>query len=397
MTSSPSTNEVSPSSATASCRRARTWCPGSGALLGVGGFIDDALPYIDQADEIGDQLDDERVTGWNGWTRTVALYSNTRLFDAIEAGERATERLRRSGDVWMLCDSLSWTALALNLTGSIGRGRDVGTEALELSRRLGHAGGEILSHRAVLAAEVLTAPNLESWEEGVRRDIDLCRSIDSPWMSQGNAWLGVILQQQGRLDEAREQFDVAKSIEPISAYGGLAEAYALLNHAYARDRDGFLAAFEAARPRLPGGATVTPWGTLLVATCAVQGAAFFDLPQIAAEVDGYLTTNSTDVVVGFFDGALRSRLHAMAAALAQRWDEAEELFTVAHQQSAEFPNELDRPKVAHWHGKMLLDRGRPEDRQRAHEMIADALESYRSHGMPVLATMAEELLALADR
>jgi class 3 adenylate cyclase/tetratricopeptide (TPR) repeat protein len=370
---------------------------GTGALLGVGGFIDDALTYIDQADEIGAELADERVTGWNGWTRTVALYSNTRLFDSIEAGEQASELLRRSGDVWMLCDSLSWTALALNLTGSVRRAYDVGTEALELSQRLGHAGGEILSHRAVLAAETLTDPDLERWELRARRDIDLCQSINSPWMSQGNAWLGVVLQQRGRVEEAREQTDVAMSIEPTSAYAGLAESYGLLNHAYTSDREGFLAAFDAARPRLPGGSSVTPWGTLNVAWCAVQAAAFLDLPEIAAEVEGYLTSHSPDVVLGFFDGALRSRLHAMSAAMAKRWDEAEELFTLAHKQAAEFPNALDRPKVCHWHGKMLLDRGRPEDRQRAHEMIADALASYRTLGMPILAAMAEELLEYAGR
>ena len=64
---------------------------GIGALLGVGGFYEQAAEHIAQADEMGEQLADERVLGWTGWTRCVAQYSDTQILAAIEtANARAS-------------------------------------------------------------------------------------------------------------------------------------------------------------------------------------------------------------------------------------------------------------------------------------------------------------------
>lgn len=93
-----------------------------------------------------------------------------------------------------------------------------------------------------------------------------------------------------------------------------------------------------------------------------------------------------------FDWALTERVAGMAAAAAGLWDEAESHFTEALAQAEKLPNVLDEPQVRHRYGKMLLDRGRTEDRDRAREMVSSALERYRRMGMPIHAAMAEELL-----
>jgi hypothetical protein len=54
---------------------------------------------------------------------------------------------------------------------------------------------------------------------------------------------------------------------------------------------------------------------------------------------------------------------------------------------------LEQPQVLHWFGKALLDRGRPEDTDRAREMIEAALRDYRALGMPLHVRRAEQLLA----
>jgi hypothetical protein len=82
----------------------------------------------------------------------------------------------------------------------------------------------------------------------------------------------------------------------------------------------------------------------------------------------------------------------MTATLLRRWDEAEEHFVVARQQAIDFKMSVEPHQVEHWYGKMLLDRGHPDDRDRAREMIGWALEWYRGVGMPLHAAMAEELL-----
>jgi hypothetical protein len=93
-----------------------------------------------------------------------------------------------------------------------------------------------------------------------------------------------------------------------------------------------------------------------------------------------------------FDLTLVQRIAGMAAAAAGLWDQADAHFETAGRQAHEFPNRVDAPRVQHWHAKMLLDRGDPDDRDRARAMLADALDGYRKLGMPLLAAMAEELL-----
>jgi class 3 adenylate cyclase/tetratricopeptide (TPR) repeat protein len=365
---------------------------GLGALLGVGGFLDAALERIDEAEAVARKLNDDRALGWVLWTRCLAYYSATRAEEAIEPGLAAIDLLRRSGDLWSLCDALSWTALSYTMHGQLAKAAAMGAEGVELSQRLGHVGGEILAHRAVIGTEAGRNPDLERWERDIRRDIELCESIDSPWASQGYVWLGTVTQLRGSVDEAQQHFDRAAEIEPVSAYSGLPESYRLVGLALARDREGFLEGFERARPRFSGGAAYTPWGNINVAWCAAQGAAMLGLAEIADEAGQHLASPQA-LPFGFFDGALTARVHGMIASVNERWDEAERYFETALQQVTEIGNKLDEPQVHHWYAKMLLDRGRPEDRERANRMIDSALEGYRRIGLPLHAAMAEELLA----
>jgi class 3 adenylate cyclase/tetratricopeptide (TPR) repeat protein len=365
---------------------------GIGALLGVGGFLDAARDHISQGDEIAREIGDDRALGWVNWTRCVAAYSSNLLDETIEAGEKATEQLRRAGDLWTMCDSLSWTALALVLSGSTEKAQHVSKEAFDLSRRLGHVGGEILSHRALLASEQVRNIDLERWEQGVRRDIELCESINSPWVSQGHAWLGSVTQMRGRTDEALGHLERAVELEPQSAYSGLGRAYVLLNRAYARDEDAFRSAVDDARPGLPGGTEAMPWGSRVLALNVAQGSAFLGLADLAADIHEHVVGLMESLPLGFFDGALSRRVAGMTATLLGAWDEAEQHFAFARRLAAEFPSTIEPQQVEHWHGKMLLARGKPEDRDRGRAMVGGALEWYRGIGMPLHAAMAEELL-----
>ena len=93
-----------------------------------------------------------------------------------------------------------------------------------------------------------------------------------------------------------------------------------------------------------------------------------------------------------WDGAFSARITGMAAAAAGDWDEAEKQFELALSQLERQPHPLEVPQTRHWYGKMLLDRGRSEDGDRAREMIGAALEDYRRIGMPLHTGWAEELL-----
>jgi tetratricopeptide (TPR) repeat protein len=364
---------------------------GFGALLGVGGFLNEALERIDGAEALARKLGDDRALGWALWTRCLAFYSDTQAEQAIPPGLEAIDLLKRSGDLWTLCDALSWTALSLTVNGQLERGYAMGTEGVELSQRLGHVGGEILSHRAVLGTETAREADLDQWERRVRRDVELCESINSPWAAQGYVWLGTVMQTRGRIDEAHEHFDRAAASEPVSAYSGLPESYRLIGFGLTGDRDGFLEGFERARPRLRGGAAQTPWGIINVAWCAGQAASMLGLADVAAEAAHHLA-DPHSLPIGFFDCSLTARVRAMCASANGRWDEAEEYFALAREQMNEMGAKLEEPHLEHWYGKMLLDRGLPEDRDGARAKIEYALDLYRQRGMPLHVEIAESHL-----
>jgi hypothetical protein len=83
----------------------------------------------------------------------------------------------------------------------------------------------------------------------------------------------------------------------------------------------------------------------------------------------------------------------MSAAAARQWDAAEQHFERALRQADDRPVRLERPQVLHWYAVMLLDRGEPEDLERARSMLTDALGDYERFGMPVLAAMAKARLS----
>jgi hypothetical protein len=87
----------------------------------------------------------------------------------------------------------------------------------------------------------------------------------------------------------------------------------------------------------------------------------------------------------------------MTAAAAGRWDDAVRHFDIALRQADEIPVPLERPQTEHWYGKMLLDRGEPEDDARGRALVASAIERYDEIGMPLHAAMAQVILDGVER
>jgi tetratricopeptide (TPR) repeat protein len=85
----------------------------------------------------------------------------------------------------------------------------------------------------------------------------------------------------------------------------------------------------------------------------------------------------------------------IAAACGQQWERAEEHFETALRQAHELPNVLAQPETRRWYAWMLLGRDAPGDRDKARELLTEAIAMYRKIGMPKHIEMAEALLAKA--
>ena len=367
-----------------------------GGLLGLAGHHELATEQLDLAEAIAREVGDERAVGLVLWSRTMSQWTNLRLEDAVDSGRKAIEALRRANDQWSLVDALSWTSYPLVAFGSADEfieGRELAVEALDLARRLGHRGGEALAVRGIVLSGSLWIGDLSGFEADCQRDLEAFSRIDSPWTSQSHLLLAVAFLLRGDLDSALRHAEVAAELEPESSFSGIGGAGVLLVSAWRGDAQRCRTLMEEQRARLPAlGAhpTVGSFGTMMwtVEACAVIG-----FRSVAADLFPLLAPWVGAMPVNAFDGSLFERCTAMAAAAAERWDDADRLFEAALARAADPVNVVERVRIQHWRGETLLDRGRPEDVERARLLLAESIEGCDRIGLPLLAGRARGRLA----
>jgi hypothetical protein len=89
---------------------------------------------------------------------------------------------------------------------------------------------------------------------------------------------------------------------------------------------------------------------------------------------------------------LTQTIAGVAAAAARQWNAAEEHFQIAMKQAESFPNRLEQTEIRRFHAMMLMERAAPGDRERAQNLLREALESYTSIGMPRHSEITQTLL-----
>ena len=269
--------------------------------------------------------------------------------------------------------------------------RELAEEGVELGLRLGHQGGEILSRRGVGLSWLFTDADLGKLERLARDDLERFDRIRSPWVSQSHAWIASVLLLRGELDGSLRHADEAIKLEPASAWSGIGWSFKFLNRSYAGDVDACRTLLAEQRDRLPRQGEATAWGRVAMLIAAAHGCVVADLRDEAAGLYLLVAERAERIPINVFDIALTNRVAGMAAAAAERWDVAADHFEAALRQADEMPNRLDRPQVLHWFAKMLVDRGRHEDVERAGDMIGAALSEYERLGMPLHIEMARAL------
>ena len=93
-----------------------------------------------------------------------------------------------------------------------------------------------------------------------------------------------------------------------------------------------------------------------------------------------------------FDAMISERMAGMTATTAGMFDEAERHLIEATRIAAEDPNFLDAPHVDYWFARMLVERGRSEDRDDAFKKAALARDEFARRDCPPYVAMADALL-----
>ncbi|MGN6472128.1 MAG: ATP-binding protein [Mycobacteriales bacterium] len=365
---------------------------GSGLLTGFAGAYADGMAQLDEAERIALLFDDKVNLGRAEWGRCLAEWSFGKLPEAIEAGRRAVANLRQTTDLFSLADALAWLSFPLATLGLLDESAAVAAEALEAAVKAGHITAEVLSRRGLMLSRTLPSGDLEAQEAAVRKDLELCLSMNSPWSSQSYAWIGVVLTLRGRIDEGLEMAEQSALVEPASSWSGVAWASRLMNRSYAGDTVSVEAMVDDQLEVLRSLPEPAPFGLVDMVNVAAEAAAVLGRRDWCAAFYPRLAVDAEQVPLRPFDCALLQRVAGMAAACTEDWDRAERHFETALKQASSFPAVLDEPQVRHFYGKMLLDRGDAGDRRRARELLDSALDGYRRMGIPIRAAMVEELL-----
>ncbi len=101
----------------------------------------------------------------------------------------------------------------------------------------------------------------------------------------------------------------------------------------------------------------------------------------------------TGAVLSYDAYGLIETVVGIAAAAGHRWKQAEQHYETALKQAHDLPHKIAQPEVRRWYAQMLLDRNTDGDRNKARTLLGEAVDQYRTIGMPKHLEMAEGALA----
>jgi len=411
-----------------------------GLALSLAGFHDAAERMMSRALALARKIGDQDLLGRVLGYTAVHHFAYGQMREDVDTGLQAIELLRSAGDLWDLADALWVTQIALIARGRLDEAGRIGEELEPLAARIGHVGAQLFADRERAFRELLITADLDRFEEYARADLDFCIS-SLPSQATSYTFLGLTDFWKGRWPQARHNLEQGARGELPGINAGMLWASYFLASAYAnpevepslllrRRRSDVevslplgrllslvVGLIKAARfsglglrmllgmvrelrrtkveeflPRAGRANTLGSWALLL---SVVEGLVIGGQPQKAARLYPIVleAIERTGSLVRVFEPRLVQTVAGIAAAACGRqWEKAEEHYQAALRQAHELPHKLEQPEVRRWYARMLIDRDGPGDRDKARELLTEAIAMYRGIGMPKHVEMAETML-----
>jgi tetratricopeptide (TPR) repeat protein len=365
----------------------------TGMTLSVSGDYNAGAPLLDEALTIAETLGDRRLLGQVLGYKTTHHAWNLQVLDAVDAGLRAADILREVGDLGSLANTSWSTQFALLYLGRLTEAAEIGRELEPLATRLGNLAALIAVRRGIAFEQFMVTGDIDRSEEYAKADVELCRRTGGAAIANAYSWLGLVHFWRGEWEQALARFQEAANLESPWYVAGADWAGLFLGKAYVGDRDSALAVLEQSREKLPRPGRANVMGAWQMLFAVVEGLAVLGEREKAAKLYPLvLEAADTGAVVLWY----RPLLHAvagMAAAAGEHWEKAEEHYQTALRQAHELPFVIEQPEVRRWYARMLIDRDGPGDREKARELLTEAVAMYGRIGMPKHVEMAEALLS----
>jgi tetratricopeptide (TPR) repeat protein len=266
-----------------------------------------------------------------------------------------------------------------------------------LAKKLGHHAAQMLCVRTRAWSEFSKECDLARLEEWFKRDLEITRTAELPWIATSFSQLALVEFLRGDWGAALQHAEQSNAAEFPNAFEGWGAGTLFRQKAYAGDRAGALALLAQKRAKLPHLGlpnTVATWGFLMLAIEGFtmlgewdQAAALYPLARQAVE---------TGVKCLAEISRFAQTAAGLAAAAGRNWEAAEKHFAVAMHEAVEFPHRLEQVEICRFHGQMLIERGSSGDGEKARAMLGTAIQGYTKMGMLRHGEIARTLLKRAD-
>ncbi|MGI8785623.1 MAG: serine/threonine-protein kinase PknK [Acidobacteriota bacterium] len=294
-------------------------------------------------------------------------------------------------NLWERAEAISYLMMDALLAGRLGDVRRLEGEIVPLASRLGHLGVLWVTGRVGGLSDFMTAADLDRFEAFARKDVEVCRQIGSQWISDSYGWLGQSLFWKGHWEEADQALREAARVAPRGFTAGSHVGLLSLDKAYAGDPSAALSLLDSAREYLPRSGQPNTAGAWSLLFSAVECLAVLGKEDESAQLHSLLLEALVNgAVVGFNAATLVEKAAAISAAAGQQWDQAERHFDTALAQAEQIPFRTEQCEVRRWYAWMLTRRDQTGDRQRARQLLAEAIEVAKQIGMPRHQKLAED-------
>lgn len=360
--------------------------------LAVSGEIEAASAALVKAKEVELALPERPADGFAMIAEARLLYALARVEESDQCGREAIRRFKAAGDLWAQAEVFE-VPMAASYMGRIREAEVLLREAIPLAERVGHAGAlwvyKFCSIRVQMA--------LGNFDAGLRLAFEaeaFGKSSSGGWSFLDGLNVSLILLCRGDLDQAIQFFRAAREKETPSFHEGILSGALFVALAMKGD-PGVDAALAAARLDLPPGTSMPlSVGRCDCLACVLEGLAVLGRREDAAALETLAEYVVAEGPVCVFSQNLLRTSAGIAAAAAAHWERAADHFRTAMHQADSAPYRTAQPVVRLRYADMLLSRGMTGDRERALELLNEALDMCRTLGMAWYAERIERQLGL---
>ena len=345
-----------------------------------------------EAERLAERLAHPDLTAELLTARARLHWSYLQFPEAIEVGRRAVPLRELRGELYEQVE-VWWHAFM----SALGAGRfpeavEGITGIEEGALRAGNVGAQFARRCGYEFHHLVVNGALD--DERWTRFVTWSEQTSSPGFLFGvHTWRGTVHFYTGDWLAAVQDHEAAVRLDYSSFADGWASTGGLVAAVLAGDD--FDERLQAARTRALAMGDENPMGAWELLSNVVEALAVAGARESAAELyRAVARAIAKGVVVSFGNFRLWQMAAGIAAACGDSWETAQDHFETALRQAEELPHVIAQPEVRRWYARMLLDRDQPGDRDKARTLLGEAVEMYRTIGMPKHLEMAERMLEL---